>query len=74
MTKKILTIEDVAEVINEDLPADKAEINTAWLRNLHSTLKDGGEWAWPEGFRIYRKSGDGFVLTADFLDPEGPRP
>jgi hypothetical protein len=55
-----MTLEEIADEISEDLPAWQREINFAWLKQVHTTLNEGGVWGFPEQERIFVKKGEGF--------------
>ncbi len=59
----MITVEELGEIINEfGMVTNEAERagNVAFIKNLHSLMKEGGVWGWPAAMKVYKKVGDGF--------------
>lgn len=64
----MITTEELGEIINEfGMVTDEGQraANVAFVRDLHSQLKEGGVWGWPEACRVYQKVGEGWELIED---------
>ncbi len=62
----MITVAELGTIINDfGHVTDEAEraANVAFIRILHSTVKEGGVWGWPEAGRVYKKVGEGWELV-----------
>jgi hypothetical protein len=67
-TDEVLSIKEVADSFSEGLPDWQRKINLDWLTSLTSLMSEGGIWGSPNLGKVYRKSGDGWVLMEDLSD------
>jgi len=45
-----------------DLPTYQRLVNRNWLQKVHSSLKEGGLWFYPNKGLVLIKKGEGFIL------------
>jgi len=59
--KEIISIKNMSQKLWGNLPTHQRLVNRNWLKQVHSSLKEGGFWMYPNQGLVFIKKGDGFV-------------
>tara|TARA_Y100000389_G_scaffold200056_1_gene239715 strand:- start:364 stop:567 length:204 start_codon:yes stop_codon:yes gene_type:complete len=60
--KEYISIKNMTQKLWSDLPTYQRLVNRNWLQKVHSSLKEGGLWFYPNKGLVLIKKGEGFIL------------
>ena len=62
MKATVMTLKTINRIMSEGLSKKQAKANLQFLKDTHSSLKDGGTWVYPDAGCIFIKEDHGFYL------------